>query len=147
MDPADLALRNTTYRLFVQLGRAPTVDEIAREVAAPVEEVRVGWHRLHEAHALVLGPRTDELRMANPFSAIPTAYRVKADGRSWYGNCAWDAFGIGAAMHVDSVIETECPDCGEAIRVAVSDARPDRDELVFHVLVPAANWWADIGYT
>jgi Alkylmercury lyase len=147
MDPADLALRNTTYRLFVRRGRAPTIDEVAREVAAPEEEVRAGWHRLHEAHALVLDPVTDELRMANPFSAVPTAYRVEADGRSWYGNCAWDAFGIGAAMHVDSVIETECADCGEPIRVTVSDARPDREELVFHVLVPAASWWADIGYT
>jgi hypothetical protein len=147
MDPADLALRNATYRLFVELGRPPTIDDVGREVGAPVEEVRAGWRRLHEAHALVLDPGRDELRMANPFSAVPTPYRVRAAGRSWYANCAWDAFGVGAAMHVDSVIESTCPDCGEALAVAVDDGRPDREDLVFHVLVPAAAWWADIGYT
>jgi hypothetical protein len=33
----------------------------------------------------VLNPATDELRMLNPFSAVPTAYRVRASGRWWYG--------------------------------------------------------------
>ena len=36
--------------------------------------------------------------MANPFSAVPTAYRVPPDGRWWYANCAWDAFGILSAL-------------------------------------------------
>jgi Alkylmercury lyase len=49
--------------------------------------------------------------MANPFSAVPTAYRVHAVGRWWYGNCAWDAVGICAALHVDGSIESSCPDC------------------------------------
>ena len=47
--------------------------------------------------------------MANPFSAVPTPYRVQADGRSWFANCAWDAFGICAALHVDGRIETVVP--------------------------------------
>ena len=57
------------------------------------------------------------------------------------------AFGIGAALHVDSVIETECPDCHEPIRLVVRDGRPDDASLVFHVLVPAVTWWQDIGFT
>jgi hypothetical protein len=39
--------------------------------------------------------------MANPFSAVPTAYRVHANGRWWYANCAWDAFGVLGAFDVD----------------------------------------------
>ena len=107
-----------------------------------------GWRRLHDAHALVLNQATDELRMANPFSAVPTAYRVRtADRRWWYANCAWDAFGICAALDSDGRIETSCPDCAEPISVDVVDAQPDDASLLFHCLVPAARWWDDIVFT
>ena len=146
MDPADLELRRATYAAFVDLGRAPTVDEIATRLGTTAEGVRAGWQRLHDGHALVLDA-AGELRMANPFSAVPTPFRVEAAGRSWFANCAWDAFGIGAALHVDSRIETTCADCAEPIRIAVHGNRPDDEDLVFHVLVPAVSWWQDIGFT
>jgi hypothetical protein len=85
--------------------------------------------------------------MAAPFSAVPTAFRVDADGRSWYANCAWDAFGICAALDVDGRIETTCADCDEPIAVEVRDRRPDDETLVFHSLVAAAHWWDDIVFT
>ena len=100
--PADLELRNRTYHRFVELGRAPTAEEVAASAGVGVEEVEAGWRRLHDAHALVLDPVTSEIVMANPFAARPTPFRVEADGRWWDANCAWDAFGIGAALGVDS---------------------------------------------
>ncbi len=147
MDQRDLELRNLTYGLFVELGRAPTVREVAERAHAARDDVEAAWRRLHDAHALVLNPATTELRMANPFSAVPTAYRVQASGRWWYANCAWDAFGVCAALHVDGRIETSCPDCGEPIAVEVRDERPDDERLLFHCLVPAAHWWDDIVFT
>jgi Alkylmercury lyase len=147
MDDHDLELRNLTYRLLVELGRAPRADELAEAAGVTREEVKQAWRRLHDGHALVLEPGTDEIRMAAPFSAVPTPHRVEAAGRSWYGNCAWDAFGICAALHVDGRIETACPDCGERIAVEVRGERPDDESLVFHCLVPAARWWDDIGFT
>jgi len=106
-----------------------------------------GWRLLHEQHALVLGPDSDAIRMANPFSAVPTPYRVLAQDRWWYANCAWDAFGICAALGVDGRVESACPDCGESYTVEVRDRRIDRPDLLFHVLVPAARWWDDIVFT
>lgn len=146
MNPADLVLRNTTYRQFVALGRAPTVGEVAATLAMTEVEVREGWQRLHEGHALVLDG-AGQIRMLNPFSIPPTPFRVQAAGRSWFGNCGWDAFGIGSAMHVDSTIDTECADCHEPLRIDIRDGRPDDDSLVFHVLVPSSSWWNDIGFT
>ena len=81
------------------------------------------------------------------FSAVPTPFLVEAGGRSWFANCAWDAFGIGAALHVDSSIFTECADCQSPLEIRVRNGRPDDEELVFHVLVPATAWWNDIGFT
>jgi hypothetical protein len=148
MEERDLELRNLTYKLFADLGRAPTADDVARACGdEPLADVHAGWRRLHDAHALVLNPATSEIRMANPFSAVPTAYRVQAAGRWWYANCAWDAFGICAALHVDGRIEASCPDCGETVTVEVHNTRPDDDLLLFHCLVPAARWWDDIVFT
>jgi len=147
MDPADLELRNRTYRRFVELGRAPTAAEVAAIAGVESGEVVAGWRRLHDAHALVLDPATTEIVMANPFAARPTPFRVEADGRWWFANCAWDAFGIGAALGVDSRIQAACPDCREPIALTVADGRADDDGPVFHVLVPAAAWWQDIGFT
>ena len=146
MDTADIDLRNATYGRFVALGRAPKAAEIAAAIERSESDVRDGWRRLHDAHALVLDG-SGEIRMANPFSAVPTAFRVEAAGKSWFANCAWDAFGIGAALRVDSLIDTDCADCHDPIRLAVRDGRPDDTDLVFHVLVPAISWWQDIGFT
>jgi hypothetical protein len=126
----------------VELGRAPTPGEVGDEA-----DVVPAWRRLHEAHALVLNAGSDELRMVNPFSAVPTAYRVRADDRWWYANCAWDAIGICAALHVDGRIESSCPDCGEPIVVELRDQQPDDASLLFHCLVPAREWWSDIVFT
>jgi hypothetical protein len=146
MNEDDLALRNLTYARFAELGRAPTAAEIAALAGRDRAEVIAGWERLHAEHALVLD-QAGGIRMANPFSGVPTAYRVQADGRWWYGNCAWDAFGICAALHQDGRIEASCPDCGQSMRIAVRDQRPDDASLLFHCLVPAARWWDDIVFT
>jgi hypothetical protein len=142
VDETDLRLRRSTYAFFVEHGRAPVAAELGDE-----REVLAGWRRLHAEHALVLNVDADELRMLNPFSVVPTAYRVRTAERWWYGNCAWDALGICAALHTDGRVETSCPDCGEPLTVEIRDERLDDESLLFHCLVPAARWWEDIAFT
>jgi transposase InsO family protein len=147
VEEADRALRIATYERFVAVGRAPTAAEMSREVGLSVDATLAGWRRLHDQHALVLDAAGEAIRMANPFSAVPTPYRVDAAGRSWFANCAWDAFGVCAALDVDGRIETSCADCGDPLAVDVADRAPAPDHLVFHCLVPAARWWQDIVFT
>jgi Alkylmercury lyase len=147
MDVADVELRNVTYRMFVDSGLAPTAEAVAVATGAPLNDVLQGWARLHGAHALVLQTGGREIRMANPFSAVPTAYRVHTKDRWWYANCAWDAFGICAALHCDGTIETSCADCGDSISVDVLEEQPADASLLFHCLVPANQWWDDIVFT
>ena len=139
MDERDVELRNRIYAWFVEHGRAPS----AADVGADDEALR----RLHDAHALVLEPDSAEIRMLNPFSAVPTAYRVEVGGRSWFGNCVWDAFGIPAALGVDGHVSTECLDCGESLEADLVDGRAEPDDLVAHILLPARRWWDDIVFT
>ncbi|HUG29632.1 MAG TPA: organomercurial lyase [Candidatus Limnocylindria bacterium] len=146
MDEADIDLRNATYQRFVALGRAPTEGEVGEVTGLPPDSVVEGWRRLHDAHALVLDTG-GAITMANPFAGRPTPFRVEADGRSWYANCGWDAFGIGAALRADSIIRTSCADCAEPMAIHVRDGHPLEEDVVWHVLVPAATWWNDIGFT
>ncbi|MBF8291105.1 MAG: hypothetical protein HW391_2073 [Chloroflexi bacterium] len=136
MDAADLELRNATYARFIALGRAPSAAEMGAYAGMPPDALRDAWRRLH-----------GDILMANPFSAVRTPFRVDAAGRSWFANCAWDAFGIGSALHVDSTIHTACADCHEPLDIQVRDGLPADRSLVFHVLVPASSWWNDIGFT
>ncbi len=146
MTPYDRSIRNATYAAFVDLGRAPTVDEFAERTSGVRADVAAAWRRLEEGHALVLDA-AGEILMANPFSAIETPHRVEAAGRTWFANCGWDAFGIGAALGVDSTIQTTCPDCDERVDFEVLGGRPLDEAPVFHVLVPARDWWNDIRFT
>ena len=146
MTPEDLSIRNATYRRFVELGRAPTMDEVAKATGEVSETVRDAWRRLHDTHGLVLDG-DGRILMANPFSAVETPFSVEAGGRTWYANCGWDAFGIGVVLRTDSTIHTTCADCGESIELEVRGYRPTDPDPVFHVLVPARDWWSDIGFT
>jgi alkylmercury lyase-like protein len=148
MDALDLRVRNHAYGSFVADGRARTAAESAAELDLPVDEVAASYLRLHDAHALVLEPDGARIRMLNPFSAVATRHRVDAAGRPWYGNCAWDALGIPAALHVDGVVRSECADCGEPAELEVRDGSLVRgSELLVHFVVPACRWWDDIIFT
>jgi hypothetical protein len=141
VDESDLRLRNLTYELFVELGRAPTTEEAG--LAAGVD-VSKGWQRLHDAHALVLDS-AGEIRMANPFSAVPTPYRVNGRGRWWYGNCAGTLSGSARRSGPTAAVETNCADCGEGSGRNPRRAAGRRPRLPLPR--PGAHWWDDIVYT
>src|SRR5207247_9456193 len=130
MDLADVASLNLMSGHLRQVSRATTAFEVARASGSSVDDVRAGWRRLHYTHALVLNQATAELRMLNPFSAAPSSYRVQAEGRWWFGNCAWDAFGILGALHADGRLEASCPDCGEAVAIEVRGGRPEGPKVL-----------------
>jgi hypothetical protein len=147
VDAFDLSIRNHVYSNFVRTGRTPRPAEVGIDLDLARSDVEESYRRLHEAHALVLERGALEIRMLSPFSCVPSAWRVEAAGRKWYSNCAWDSFAICAALHSDGRIESTCADCGEPVAVDVRDRTPVQRDSLFHVLVPARNWWDDIVFT
>jgi hypothetical protein len=147
VDELDVAIRNFLYGRFAETGQAPRVTDVADEFDLSRKDAEAAMRRLHDAHALVLERNALEIRMLNPFSCVPSAWRVHAAGRMWYSNCAWDSFAVCAALHTDGRVEASCADCGEPIVVDVRQRRPVPDDYLFHVLVPARQWWDDIVFT
>jgi hypothetical protein len=146
IDQADIDVRNATYRHFVEHGRVPTIAEVRGTLGLGALDVLGAWRRLHDAHALVLDA-DGAIVMLNPFATRPTPFVVEAAGRTWFANCGWDAFGIGAALGVNSGIRTTCADCAEPLTIQVRGGQPLDTSPVFHVLVPAVQWWDNIGFT
>jgi hypothetical protein len=88
-----------------------------------------------------------ELWRAAPFSAIPTAFPVKAGRRSWYGNCIWDALGIPAMLGQDARIGAACGCCNYEMPLDVKNGRLLQNTGVIHIAVPAKDWYKDVVFT
>ena len=88
------------------------------------------------------------IRMAHPFSGVETPYRITVGDKTWFANCGWDAFGILGHLRSDEGrVDATCPDCGEDYRMHVDARTVDRQEMVFHCLLPAERWFEDIVFT
>ena len=142
----DNEVRLTLYKLFVDNGRAPLAAEIAEALGVSAVDVETGLRNLHDAHVVVLAPGTNYIWMANPFCALPTAYRATVGGKTHSTNCAFDAFGAIAMLGGTGRVEARCGDCAEPLTVEVPD-EVAASEYVVHYAVPAAKWWDDIGFT
>jgi hypothetical protein len=139
-------VRQMIYEWIVKRGVAPSTPEIANACAIAEPRVRKLVRELADAHVIVLQPDSIDLWAAPPFSAVPSGFKVRAHEGSWFAPCAWDAFGIPAALAADAEIEAACAETGEAIRCGVRGGR-EFGNAVIHMLVPAARFWDDIIYT
>jgi alkylmercury lyase-like protein len=135
------------YQATAERGQPPTQSEVAAAVNAPLADVQAAYEALAASRLLVLAPDRATIRMAPPFSGIPTQHRVIVAGVRYYANCAWDAFGVAAALHKPALVESECAESGAPLRLELTTQGPGRSSWLFHCLVPAARWWADIVFT
>lgn len=152
VDPSDSESVNWRVRLFVyryieEHERPPTVIETANGLQIDPSQVRSAYKRLHEHHALFLESGTVTIRMAHPFSGIPTPFRVHTNGHTYWANCAWDALGIPAMLRTRATVEATCSDSREAILLRVeADHVLGRGELI-HFALPFRRWYEDLVFT
>lgn len=139
-------VRVAIYAAIVEAGHAPAPAAVGRTLGLDEGAVADAYRALAEAHVIVLRPGTVEIVWAPPFSAIPTPFRSTVGSASWYAPCAWDAFGIPAALKRDAVIEARCAWSGEPIACGVEQGRAYGNGVI-HLLIPAAHFWDDIAYT
>jgi hypothetical protein len=146
---SDLAsdVRMTLFSVAAATGRVPQARELARALKRSESEVRAALRQLAAARALILAPNDGEIWSAAPFCAVPSAFRVSALGRLYFGICIWDALEIAAALDAAADISAPCGDCGTPMRLEIRHGALSRAEGVVHFAVPAARWWDNIGFT
>ena len=125
MNDQALDLRRRIFQAFAATGEPPSLEGAD---PALIEQ-------LEQAHVIVRDA-AGAIRMAHPFAAHDEGATVTDErtGRRWRGNCAWDAFGIAAALRLDAY-------------TVESNGVTATDDALFHVEVPAARWWDDPAYT
>jgi Alkylmercury lyase len=122
--PAERGLRavhQAVLRSFVRTGAVPGTATLAEEYAGPFDLAQV-LAELADGDFLCLGD-DGQITAAYPFSALPTAHRVRiADHATVFAMCAIDALGISAMTGLHVVIEAADPSTGEPVTVKVDGA-------------------------
>jgi hypothetical protein len=119
---------------------------VERVVSNP-ESVLDAYRRLRAQRLLVIEADGSSIRMASPFSGVPTQHVVEAGEIKYFANCAWDALGVLAALQKPGTIHSRCEQSGEPFHLNVGLQGPEPSDWLFHCLVPAAKWWDDIVFT
>src|SRR6185503_2875795 len=140
----DNIVKVMVYRLTAESGSIPSIEVVAEKVGAPTEGVKQAYARLRASRLLLLENNGVTIRMAPPFSGVPTQHRVSVDGIDYFANCAWDALGIPAALHRPGVVHSRCEQSLEPLELSVDVNGPEPSTWLFHCLVPAAKWWDDL---
>src|SRR6266581_5852833 len=105
-------VRLYVFRQAAETARVPQPPQIAEALRRPQAEIQEALKHLAAGKVLILAPNDGNIWAANPFCAVPSAFRVEAGGKSYWGICIWDSLGIAAALGKDAVIRAACGDCG-----------------------------------
>jgi DNA-binding transcriptional regulator YhcF (GntR family) len=84
----DTQTKLAIYRHFAETGQTPSLRVVAERVRADVKNVRDAYERLRAQRVLVLEPDGVSIRMAPPFSGVPTQHVVIVDETKYFANCA-----------------------------------------------------------
>src|SRR5436853_2419612 len=102
----DIRVKVAIYDATAESGSPPSLQAVSEKVGATPAAVKEAYARLRASRLLLLEPDGVTIRMAPPFSGVPTQHRVTVDGVHYYANCAWDALGIPAALHRPGVVDS-----------------------------------------
>lgn len=138
------SVRAFIYTHLVEHDRPPSSREAAAALSIEPEQAADAYQRLHERHAILLEPDSSAIRMANPFSGVPTGFHVEANGHTYWANCAWDALGIPAALRVDARIEAICADSQTPTLIVVAGDTVHGHREVVHFPLPLRQWYDDL---
>lgn len=145
-------IRYFVYSHIAEATRPPRVDEAAAHFGTSIEEATEFYKELHNRHAVFLDLDKMAIRMANPFSGIPTDFKVLANDKTYFANCAWDMFGIPAALHCDALIDAVCTGSNDTVRIEIKDGQISNhqftnSQLRIHFPLPFARWYDDLVFT
>jgi hypothetical protein len=82
----DRDIRHFIYTTFAATTHPPTAFETAQRFKIPVAAVEEAYESLAGAHHITLAPGSHQIRMAHPFSGLPTNFVTVVDQKRYWGN-------------------------------------------------------------
>jgi len=133
------AVRRYILAQYPLHGRAPTGEEIGLALSLTPDDTKTILQHLHAWDMLSLEPEFSMIRLAYPFSSVPTPHVVQFDqwseAKPVYAQCAIDALGMPFMLRRDLSITSSCASCAKAIAITVRDqtivARSPSETLVW----------------
>ncbi len=142
-DGADIwRVRHALYAETAATGAIPSPARLAALLGIAPSDAWTALAHLERRRIVVLDHERRSVVMAHPFSGVETPWVVHAAGRRFVANCAWDTFGIAAALDEDAAIEAVYAEDGAPARLAVRDGVPSGEGVV-HLLLPPREWQVD----
>jgi hypothetical protein len=105
---------------------------------------------LEAAHHLLLVPGTYRILMANPFSNLPTPFRVLVGPTTYFANCAWDSIAFHVMLDREIRVNSFCHHCGAPVEFGLREGtrvgEEGKDALVF-LSTPVSRWYDNLVIT
>lgn len=140
-------VRHFVYGHFADTTHPPSVEEAAKHFNISNQEASDLYLELHNRHTFFLDVDNLSICMAWPFSGIPTDFKVTANGKTYFANCAWDMLGIPAALHSDAVIEAKFTESNKEVSLEVKNGQITNNQLLVHFPLPFSRWYDDLVFT
>lgn len=123
LDLSSAQVLATILRQYAELGRPPSLKELAAAVGAAEAKIDGLLRQLHRRDLIVLDATTGAIEGAYPFTQKSSGHSVtlRRTGRTLATMCAIDALGAGAMCREDAAIRSACRLCGTQIAGAVTN--------------------------
>ena len=140
-------MRYLIYQGFAENGAPPSIDDLASRLAMPLDEALAHLHELEARHSVFLTEDRRGVLMGNPFSAVPTPFRVTSGSVDYWANCAWDMLGVPAALGRDATIHASYATDDAPAELQVRGGEVTGAEGIVHFLQPFRTWYDDLRHT
>jgi hypothetical protein len=134
---------------LIEKGYAPDLATIAAHFEETnLQKAKAELIELEEQHGVVLHPDREKVWIIHPLSTAPTNFSIKANGMTYWGNCAWCSLGAAALLQPNDVtISTTTGAEGESVELAIVNGKVTNTDYLVHFPVPMTKAWDNVVYT
>ena len=133
-DPTIRLVDGAAFRRLLHTGEPATTTQLADDLQKSEPTVRAAIDELHRQGQIRLDDDGRILGSAG-LSIRPDRHQIDLDGRTFWTWCAYDFFGIFAALDASGHATTVTPDTGQTVRIDFRHGQPQ--ETAYVLFLPA----------
>jgi hypothetical protein len=147
LNPLEKETLRAMFLAILELGRAPTIEELQLKMEKTTEEIIHILDELEQKDVLLRRKGTQEIVSIYPVSLTSTEHQVIfEDGKKLFAMCALDAVGIPSLFKINARVDSRCEWGTEKTFIEIRDekiaAKSHPDILIWNtdeIIIPAAE--------